>query len=380
MTKLLNGRAAVWPALTALLTSSQKHLAAVAFVSKEATRLLPLRADDILVVDMSAERVKTGATNPWAVEEFVKNGVSVFTYRGLHAKLFVLGDRVVVGSTNVSNASKAYLDEAALVTDDQSIRRQAEKYIEDLSARALPVTALMLKKRKAEFRETGWHGRPPSQEPPGSWALKMMKAIAPKNVVASQGSPYIEPTYGKAIRRFYLKDSDGAFVLELYPGDTMEQARPLYEKLDVGQMMKLISRNTGWEVKPNFHLGYQSKGLAHTQTDRNVASYTKFWKKPPGDLQLGSTKRKGYANLARRLLKYKMLHTFDVPNLKREIQNRPLVSLRPGIKLTFTWNDTEPTAKEVVKRINEALRTWGESVLTVGKGKARKLVVQQVAM
>ena len=380
--KLLHGKTKIWPEITSLVKKGQKNRVAVAFMSKGAKKLLPLHPGDTLVIDMSRERVKTGATNPFAVREFFEDGVLVFSCRGLHAKVFVLGNRAVVGSTNVSSLANLVLDEAALSTNEKSIVKAAGKFIEQLVDQegTLPVTELMLKKLEKEFSETGWHGGGGSaDEDKESWSLAMMKKIAPKSVVTSRGSPHLEPTGWKAIRRIYLRDSDGTVVLELYPGDTTEQAVPFHEKLDANRLVKLISRGDGWGAQPNFHLGYRSRGFLHTDTTKKLLNYLMFWKKPPDDLPIAAVKKKEYAKLAARLKKYGMFHPSDFADLTETIKNRPWVSVRPGVKLTFTWDAKEPTAKEVVTKINEALGTWGESVASGGTGKGKTLNMRSVS-
>jgi hypothetical protein len=326
--KLLHGKTKIWPEITSLVKKGQKNHVAVAFMSKGAKKLLPLHPGDTLVIDMSRERVKTGATNPSAVREFFEDGVSVFSCRGLHAKVFVLGNRAVVGSTNVSSLANSRLDEAALSTNEKPIVRAAEKFIEQLVDKegTLPVTELMLKKLEKEFRETGWHGGGgSSNEGKESWSLAMMKKIAPKNLVTSRGPPHIEPTDWNGIRRIYLKDSDGTVVLELYPGDAAEQAVPFYKGLKLERLVGLVSRTARWEGHPNFHLGYRSRNLRGTctKTSGDLGRYLTFWQDPPADLQINKAKKPGqYARLIRDLITHAMMRPSQSKSVKVDIKNR----------------------------------------------------------
>jgi len=369
MIKLLHGKNNVWPAITALARKGHRNKAAVAFVSTGARKLLPLTRGDTLVVDMSLERVRGGATNPFAVEEFFKKGVSVFTCHGLHAKVFILGNRVVVGSANVSAAANSALEEAVLITNERVIASAAEKFIEELvdGSNTRKVTEPMLKQLKKEFRETGWHGNRSANKSSQNWSLSMMRRIAPKHVVTSHRQPYIALSRCEAIHRIYLTgDSEGEAQLRLYPGDTQQQAIPFYEGVNVDRLTGLASRDNRWQVEPNFHLGYRAQGFLHTHTTKRLKPYLRFWKKPPDDFPIAAVKKRDYSKLARSLRKYGMFYTADFAKLQIRIRNMPLVSIRPGVAITFTWDMKRPTANEVKARISEALGTWGESVIWSG--------------
>lgn len=371
MIKLLHGMGEVWPEIRALATKGRQNKVAVAFVSKGARNLLPLKRGDTIVIDMSIERVRSGATNPFAVEEYYKNGVSVFTRRGLHAKVFLLGSRVVVGSTNVSGAANSLLDEAVLITNERSILLAAEKFIDGLvnDSKSLPVTEPMLKKLQKQFLETKWHAGGSADEPPSDLSLGIMKEIAPKSVrVPKHGSPYMELTggRGKAIHRIYLQDDGDTVVLKLHPADTMEQARPFYLGLNVQRFVSLKKRDRRWEAKPNFHLGYRTQGFWHKDTTNGLSPYLRFWTERPEDFPLKAVEKKHRATLKRSLKKCGMFQPSDVEGLEKTLGRRSPVSVRPGVTITFTW-DARPTAKEVIARINEALATWGESVARLSK-------------
>jgi hypothetical protein len=373
MIKLVHGRTNVWPEITSLVKKGHENKVAVAFVAKGARKLLPLKRGDTILVDMSLGRVRSGATNPFAVEEFLNQGVSVYTCSRLHAKVFVLGSRAVVGSSNVSDAANSVLEEAVLITNETGVVSAAKKFIEELlgGPDTLEVTEPLLKELKKEFRETGWHGGGRSaSEPSQSWSLRMMKEIAVKHVVTGHGAPYIEPSECNTIRRIYVRDSEGGAELRLHPGDTIEQARPFYEGLDVGRLADLDSSNVGWQVTPNFHLGYRAQGFLNTKTTKRLRPYLKFWKNPPDDFGIAAVDRKQYSKLARSLRKYGMFRTSDLEQLRPKIRNRPWVSVRPGVTITFTWTRKRPTATELKARIDEALATWGESV-TWSSGKPR---------
>lgn len=134
-----------WSRLTAVVRESRVPVhAAVAYYGKGAGRLLPLSKGSRLVVDASEHAVSSGQTSPKDLLAAHRKGVRVFSVRNLHAKVFVVGRRAFVGSTNASMHSKDGLVEAVLETSDSGAVSAAREFItdhcrEELGPRALAV-------------------------------------------------------------------------------------------------------------------------------------------------------------------------------------------------------------------------------------------------
>lgn len=134
-----------WTHLTAAVRESRvPAFAAVAYYGKGAGRLLPLSKGSRLVVDASEHAVSSGQTSPKDLLAAHRKGVRIFSVRNLHAKVFVVGRRVFVGSTNASMHSKDGLVEAVLETSDSGAVSAAREFIndhcrEELGPRALAV-------------------------------------------------------------------------------------------------------------------------------------------------------------------------------------------------------------------------------------------------
>lgn len=114
----------VWQELKRLAARKRRSsaLVAVPYVTKP---LLDLRSGDVLVVDLSEGVVASGLTNPAALRRYLRDGVELYSSPGLHAKVFVLGDTAVVGSSNMSKSSEDDLREAILVVRDRTVVRSA---------------------------------------------------------------------------------------------------------------------------------------------------------------------------------------------------------------------------------------------------------------
>jgi hypothetical protein len=134
-----------WQEITdAAMKCKQKCHVAVAYMGKGGAAMLPLPIGSKLVVDASKGAVSSGQTNPWELLELLNNGVDIYSYEELHAKVFVIGSRLYIGSNNVSGRSQERLQEAAFTTTEKIIVGEAREFVKRL---CIP----QLKKDKADL-------------------------------------------------------------------------------------------------------------------------------------------------------------------------------------------------------------------------------------
>jgi len=110
---------------------------AVAYFGSGASKLLPLKSGSVLVVDMSERAVGSGQTKPSEVLSLINNGVEVHSVQNLHAKVFVIGTRALVGSTNVSYSSANALIEALVETDVREAVGLCRDFVRSLKGEAI---------------------------------------------------------------------------------------------------------------------------------------------------------------------------------------------------------------------------------------------------
>ena len=127
----------VWATLSREAKKKTPAQVAVAYFAQGAAKLLPLSKGSRLVVDASERIVKQGQTHPKDLEAMRRRGVAVYSYPGLHAKVFVLGNVAYIGSTNVSSSSAAVLKEAVLCTTDSPVISAARTFIQGLCGNVL---------------------------------------------------------------------------------------------------------------------------------------------------------------------------------------------------------------------------------------------------
>jgi hypothetical protein len=145
----------IWSKITAA-TKRSKGDVAVAYFGQGASKLLPLKTGSTLVVNFSDEAVRCGGTCPAEVMKLLKKGVSVFSVKNLHAKVFVFADRAFVGSTNVSRNSAGRLVEAAVETKDRALMEAMRAFIQDHAAE--PVTLHYAKQQAEQYKPPRFDG------------------------------------------------------------------------------------------------------------------------------------------------------------------------------------------------------------------------------
>lgn len=126
----------VWPELKRLAARKSRG-PAIVVVPYVTEPLLDLRAGDTLAVDLSPPILRAGQTNPAVLRRYLRAGVRLYSSPGLHAKIFVLGDTAVVGSSNMSKASERELREAVIVVREPAAVRAAADAARHLLDRGL---------------------------------------------------------------------------------------------------------------------------------------------------------------------------------------------------------------------------------------------------
>lgn len=120
----------VWHSIThAAKSTSIKSFVAVAYFGQGGARMLPLTKGSLLLVDASEKAVKSGQTCPEELLNLYYKGVKIFSLPNLHAKLFVIGKALFIGSTNVSSNSAETLTEVLFRTSEIKSVENAKEFI-----------------------------------------------------------------------------------------------------------------------------------------------------------------------------------------------------------------------------------------------------------
>lgn len=113
------------------LAKATKGYAAVPYLGKGSSSLLPLAEGSYLVTCMDEASVSGAKVDPSEVVKYIRRGVHVHNCKNLHAKVYVFGRKAVVGSANVSN-SGLKLVEAAVITSDAEVVASARAFVQNL--------------------------------------------------------------------------------------------------------------------------------------------------------------------------------------------------------------------------------------------------------
>jgi hypothetical protein len=81
-------------------------------------RLRRLRAGDMLVTDASPRAIRSGQTDAKLLRKLHHMGVVIYSREGLHSKVALFGNHVIVDSANMSGSN---LIEASVITDNPVI-------------------------------------------------------------------------------------------------------------------------------------------------------------------------------------------------------------------------------------------------------------------
>lgn len=103
----------LWKEMASLARVKGRKSAAVAYVTSD--QFVKFGPGDTLVCDASDHAIKAGQTTVAVLRSAYERGAKLYSYPGLHSKIYAFDRVVVVGSANLSQSSSDLL-EAALVT------------------------------------------------------------------------------------------------------------------------------------------------------------------------------------------------------------------------------------------------------------------------
>ena len=158
----------VWARITKDLSCAKAPCqVAVAYLGKGGASLLPLPARSKIVVDASLAAVKSGQTHPGDLLALHKDGVQVFSRAALHAKVFVAGGVIIVGSANASQHSARVLTEAVVRSTDPAAIDAGRRFVEGLCIEPLGPGQLERLQRHYRPPRTPGRGKPANNSDAG---------------------------------------------------------------------------------------------------------------------------------------------------------------------------------------------------------------------
>ena len=211
--------------------------------------------------------------------------------------------------------------------------------------------------------------------------VAILESIAPGKVKRRQGGDYfIELAAGPASDAYFYPDRDyldtgenGEWnvAVNIYPGDTIKQARRFFENVRVDEF--LVLEEKGWIIEPNLHFAFMAKHLCWAKgTTVSNRDYFEYWH---GEGEIGQIQRDpaGFKALFQQLQEDGMISPSDTAQLEKHFTNtaRQSINICPGFRVSFSWSKSEAERIDVQRdrfsgiarsRILEALVTWGQNL------------------
>ena len=187
-------------------------------------------------------------------------------------------------------------------------------------------------------------------------------------------SPIISVDKAYAFKQIWLmaEEQDGRdswqITLNLWPGDTMSQAREFWKKVDTDKLLALQKK--GWRLKRNLHFSFAGTHLYWADTKLPEGDYIKFWKSDMMKIDTLYRESDSFRTHWNRLVEQSLISDDDVEPLEKVSTQtrRDRIFMSPGLGVCYTWRakkagqlDREGIfIDDVKKKIREATECWGE--------------------
>lgn len=142
-----------WQELAVVAERCTAKRAAIAYVTSE---LVEFGKGDTLIVDASDSAIANGSTDAITLENALNRGASLYSLTHLHAKILVMDSTTSIGSANMSESSQSLLVEANWLSDEESLNKSANEFIDSLLPQAHVIDAEFIERvKRIEVRRSG---------------------------------------------------------------------------------------------------------------------------------------------------------------------------------------------------------------------------------
>ena len=173
---------------------------------------------------------------------------------------------------------------------------------------------------------------------------------------------------GKIAERVFIsisKSKPWKLQVELYPADTVTQARYFYNAIDKEAFLSLKE----WEIEPNLHFSFVSKHLIWAETDLETREYLDRFS---DESSYGKMDRNRLLRLAVQWEREGLIMAGGLNEIKDQFKNTERQSLNvvPGFSVTREWDlDTVIELEKrgeleacIIDALATPLATWGETL------------------
>lgn len=120
----------VWKEVNNLISNSdKKKMISIAYVTSNNLKLIK---GDMLICDASDYSIRNGQTSVDVLQEYLSQGVEIYSLEQLHSKFLVSEDFLIIGSANLSENSAKNLFESAVIMDSKVLIEEAILFFKKL--------------------------------------------------------------------------------------------------------------------------------------------------------------------------------------------------------------------------------------------------------
>jgi len=159
--------------------------------------------------------------------------------------------------------------------------------------------------------------------------------------------------------------------VNLWPADTVTQARAFYEKVNRGKLLKLLEK--GWDIRPNLHFSYMSTHLVWSFFKTPIEEYLDIWmEKKYGYGQL-LLEGENLSNLQQSFVSMGLLGETVIEELETKFAQtaRNHINVIPGLHMTYRidqeismeWERADSLESNLIAIMNDGLSPWGQSLI-----------------
>lgn len=134
-------------------------------------------------------------------------------------------------------------------------------------------------------------------------------------------------------------------VLEIYPGDTMNQAREFWKKLDACEFLHL-RETANCILEPNLHISFISTNVEWAKTKFSIQEYVEYWKDQDKQYEITQLRRE-HADSFRShwecYYKKGMISKEDIEKFEEVTTKtkRETINFIPGVRIYCSWSAKE---------------------------------------
>ena len=162
-------------------------------------------------------------------------------------------------------------------------------------------------------------------------------------------------------------ESNSVLTVNLWPADTVSQARRFFEKVDRARFLGLDQ--VDWQIKPNLHFSYMNRHLFRTRTTWVSDKYFDYFQ---GGNSYGKMNDESLIPLAEQWEDHGLITHDDRMKIQDQFDStrRETLNVIPGFSLSRVWDlntlseleENDELEEQILDSLRAPLDCWGEEI------------------